>query len=62
MDAEALKAGDRVYRWWCDCWQPLTVMRVNRLTVTVRTDYGDARFRLPPDEIVVEPPASAPHG
>lgn len=42
--------GERIYRWW-DAGtsvepQPLTVVRVNRLTLTVRTDQGSS-FRLP---------------
>jgi hypothetical protein len=50
MDIDALRPGDRVYRWW-DAgighdMQPLTVVRVNRVTVTVDTDQG-GRFRLP---------------
>jgi hypothetical protein len=52
---EALTAGDRVYRWWDTgafgpSPQPLTVVRVNRLTVTVRTDEGGT-FRLPYKDI-----------
>lgn len=44
------KPGDRVYRWWetgigAD-QQALTIVRVNRLTYTVRTDQGSV-FRLP---------------
>jgi hypothetical protein len=46
----SLQPGERVYRWWDDGWhgsvQPLTVIRVNRMTVTVRTDEGSS-FRLP---------------
>lgn len=46
--------GDRVFRWWdagTDAEaQPLTVVRVNRLTYTVRTDQGSS-FRLPHDAI-----------
>jgi hypothetical protein len=46
---------DRVYRWW-DAGismepQPLTVVRVNRQTVTVRTDAG-SEFRMKPEDIV----------
>ena len=53
--AAAYKPGDRVYRWWysfpdqADA-QPLTVVRVNRLTVTVRTDAGSV-FRIKPHQI-----------
>lgn len=55
MDIDALRPGDRVYRWW-DAGiqydiQPLTVVRVNRVTVTVDTDQGN-RFRLPRPEVV----------
>lgn len=51
----ALKSGDRVWRWWdagihADV-QVLTVVRVNRVTVTVDTDQGN-RFRLPHADIV----------
>lgn len=51
-----LRHGDRVYRYWdsgalgVEC-QPLTVVRVNRLTVTVRTDQG-GQFRLPHGDVV----------
>jgi hypothetical protein len=49
-----LKADDRVYRWWdagstVDL-QPLTVVRVNRKTVTVRTDQGNS-FRTSPENL-----------
>lgn len=52
MDASQLKSNDRVYRWWdagstVDL-QPLTIVRVNRATVTVRTDQGNV-FRMSPD-------------
>lgn len=55
MDKVKIRPGDRVYRWWdagthSDI-QPLTVVRVNRVTVTVDTDQG-GRFRLSCDEIV----------
>lgn len=45
-----LEPGDLVYRWW-DAGikmeiQPLQVIRVNRVTITVRTQYGNV-FRLP---------------
>lgn len=55
MDIDALKPGDRVYRWW-DAgigydMQPLTVVRVNRVTVTVNTDQG-GRFRLRRADVV----------
>lgn len=48
--------GDRIYRWWdsgafgADI-QPLTVVRVNRKTVTVRTDQA-SQFRMRPEDIV----------
>lgn len=48
--------GDRIYRWWdsgafgADI-QPLTVVRVNHKTITVRTDQG-SQFRMRPDDIV----------
>lgn len=50
------KAGDRVYRYWDSGamgaeMQPLTVVRVNRVTVTVRTDQ-DSTFRINPGDIV----------
>lgn len=49
------KSGDRVYRWWDSGIsvdpQLLTVVRVNRVTITVRTDYGDT-FRMRPQDIV----------
>lgn len=45
-----IQAGDRVYRWWDSGYkmdpQPLTVVRVNRVTFTVRTDEGST-FRIP---------------
>lgn len=45
-----LAQGDRVYRWWDAGFkmdpQPLTVVRVNRTTVTVTTDEGST-FRAP---------------
>lgn len=52
---ENLQAGDRVYRW---VWtggddadlQTLTVIRVNRVTVTVKTDAGTV-LRIPPRDI-----------
>ena len=48
----AYKVGDRVFRWWDSGafgaqLQPLTIVRVNRVTVTVRTDHGST-FRMPP--------------
>lgn len=54
VDIFGLKSGDRIYRWWdagikMDI-QPLTVVRVNRLTITVDTDQG-SRFRLPHSEV-----------
>ena len=50
-DAARYAPGDRVWRWWDTGIfgsdpQPLTVIRVNRKTLTVRTDRG-AEFRLP---------------
>lgn len=52
MDPSTLTPGDRVWRWvWTGGQdqepQPLTVVRVNRVTVTVRTDQGST-FRLDP--------------
>jgi hypothetical protein len=49
------KPGDRVYRWWDSGafgmdQQPLTVVRVNRVTVRVRTDQGN-EFRINPADI-----------
>ena len=49
MNRADLAAGDRVARWWdagisVDL-QPLTVVRVNRVTATVRTDQGN-EFRI----------------
>ena len=65
---DQLAPGDRIWRWWGlathDRWtqqprvaaQPLTVVRVNRFTVTVRPDRPDrfdpfrpptGEFRLP---------------
>jgi hypothetical protein len=48
-------AGDRVYRYWDSVAfgasvQPLTVVRVNRVSVTVRTDQGST-FRMNPADI-----------
>lgn len=53
-EVSTLVPGDRIWRWW-DAGihmnvQPLTVVRVNRLTVTVETDQGN-RFRLKPEQI-----------
>ena len=49
MNYETLAVGDRVYRWWDAgiemTLQPLTIMRLNRVTATVRTDQGN-RFRI----------------
>jgi hypothetical protein len=53
-----MNAGDRIYRylntstgpWPIAVPQPLTVVRVNRLTVTVRTDQGST-FRIDPADI-----------
>jgi hypothetical protein len=47
--------GDRVYRWWyafedSATPQPLTVIRVNRMTLTVETDQG-SRFRIETKDI-----------
>ncbi len=56
MDVTTLSRGDRVYRWWdtgamgCDM-QVLTVVRVNRMTVTVRTSQG-SQFRLRHADVV----------
>lgn len=54
--AKMFEPGDRVYRWWNSGAfgyeiQPLTVIRLNRLTVTVRTDVGNT-FRIPYEDIV----------
>lgn len=51
MKLADLAPGDRVYRWWdagihMDI-QPLTVVRVNRKTATVRTTQGND-FRIDP--------------
>jgi hypothetical protein len=52
---ERIYRGDRIFRWWdAGCSmdvQPLTVVRVNPTTVTVRTDQGST-FRLPHADIV----------
>ena len=66
MQMAQWKTGDRVYRWVVTGVrhtmtgrfeeqdpQPLTVVRVNRRTVTVRTDQGSV-FRLEPHEIAGE--------
>lgn len=50
-----LAPGDRVFRWWDTgafgmTMQPLTVVRVNRKTVTVRTRQG-SEFRMAPADI-----------
>lgn len=50
-----LHPNDRVYRWWDSGAfgaqiQALTVVRVNRVTVTVRTDAGNT-FRLSPADV-----------
>lgn len=52
---DTYKPGDRVYRWWDTgalgvSLQPLTVVRVNRKTITVRTDEGTVG-RLRPEDI-----------
>jgi hypothetical protein len=49
-----LRPGDRVFRWWKDnankndnhSQQPLTVIRVNKISIGVLTDQGNY-FRLP---------------
>jgi len=56
----AYEPGDRIFRWvWTGGdrhgletvgMQPLTVIRVNRATVTVKTDQGST-FRLPHSEV-----------
>ena len=51
MTNTTYKPGEHIYRWWDSgsggaTMQPLTVVRVNRLTYTVRTDQGTT-FRLP---------------
>jgi hypothetical protein len=50
-----MESGDRVYTYvWSggdrQDMQPLTVIRVNRKTVTVRTDQGE-QHRIHPDDI-----------
>lgn len=54
MDTKSLKPQERVFRWWDAGFemtqQPLTVIRVNRKTVTVRTDQGSI-FRISPDRL-----------
>ena len=63
MNLSDLQPGDRVYRWVftgmdsgsmlraeTSDMQELTVVRVNRVTVTVDNDYG-ARFRVPHGDI-----------
>lgn len=66
--APTYEPGDRVYRYWDSVAlgmevQPLTVVRVNRLSVTVRTDQGST-FRLAPEAIegpyVDDPTPAAP--
>lgn len=56
MDPRELAPGARVFRWWDSGAfgmevQPLTVVRVNRITASVRTDQG-WMFRLPFADIV----------
>lgn len=56
MTTPPYQPGDRVYRWWDSGalgmqQQPPTVVRVNRVTVTVRTDRGST-FRLPVADVV----------
>ena len=51
MNRTDLSAGDRVARYWDtgafgSVLQPLTVVRVNQVTATVRTDQG-CQFRIP---------------
>jgi hypothetical protein len=52
---QVYEPGDRVYRWWDSGIthdpQPLTIVRRNRVTYTVRTDRG-AVFRMSPRDIV----------
>lgn len=55
MNPADLSSGDRVARWWDSGafgmdLQPLTVVRVNRVTATVRTDQG-SEFRIRFDDI-----------
>lgn len=54
MTTNEYRVGDRVWRWWDAGYkhdpQPLIVVRVNRLTLTVRTDLGNT-FRLPYHEV-----------
>ena len=55
MELSELAKGDRVYRYWNNGafgvdLQPLTVVRVNRVTATVRTDHG-GQFRIDPAEL-----------
>jgi len=49
MNRADLAPNDRVARWWDNGLgvdlQPLTVVRVNRVTATVRTDQG-SQFRI----------------
>jgi hypothetical protein len=52
MAANTYAPGDRVWRWWDSGAfghevQPLTVVRVNQKTLTVRTRHGD-QFRIEP--------------
>jgi hypothetical protein len=56
MSREPFKPGEPVCRWWDSGamgmdLQPLVVVRVNRLTVTVETKSGN-RFRMHPDDLV----------
>ena len=53
-EAQALKPGDRIYKWWDSGamgaqQMSMRVVRVNRTTVTV--DYSGGRGRVPFNEI-----------
>lgn len=55
MRLDELAPGDRTYRWWNSGalgsnMQPLTVVRVNQKTVTVRTDQRN-EFRIDPAQL-----------
>lgn len=55
IDGRPLEPGEPVYRWWFTTPsdpdpQKLTVVRVNTLTVTVRTEQG-SEFRMAPNDI-----------
>lgn len=56
MNPADLSPGDRVARWWDSGafgmeLMPLTIVRVNRVTATVRTDQGD-EGRIKFDDLV----------